>query len=468
MHGNGRRLCERVAYSDIASDNLYKVLSLFDLIVKRTSIILFLLAAVTASLVAQTTYEEVTSNLDKSGGVYYAYPVTEALNTPVPAGYEPFYISHFSRHGSRYLIADEDLDRVVDVFAKAHDANALTPLGEDVRGKLLAFQTEMSGRGGELTPLGERQHRAIAGRMYEANPGIFTDDAVITAVSTPVMRCAYSMMAFTEALKERNPRLTIPRESSNRHLAYLNYHSPESNEFNSESNTALKQGLKDFKDKMTRPDRLMDTLFSDKDYLHENVDAPELMWGLYWVASDLQNTEQGTSLYDIFTPAELFDLWQVFNYDFYIHNTSYPKSRGLHVDNANRLLTNIIDTANDYVADGRKGATLRFAHDGNLIPLAARMLIDGTYGMENRPDSLYKSWANFKVSPMAGNIQIILYRNVKDASKPILAKVMLNEREVSLPGKPFDFPFYRWEDLKEHLVNMTHTPFDTLVPDDMK
>ena len=217
-------------------------------------------------MTAQTTYEEVAADLDKSGGVYYAYPVTKSCNTPVPAGYEPFYISHFSRHGSRYLISDEDLDRVVEVFDKAHAAGALTPLGEEVRSKLLSFQVEMKGRGGGLTPLGERQHRAIAGRMYEANPGVFTDDAVITAVSTPVMRCAYSMMAFTEALKERNPRLSIPRESSNRHLAYLNYHSPESNEFNSESNKALKQPLRDFKAKMTKPDRLMGTLFSDKEY----------------------------------------------------------------------------------------------------------------------------------------------------------------------------------------------------------
>lgn len=429
---------------------------------------IFILLATAVSLFAQTTFEEVAADLNKSGGVYYAYPVTESDDTPVPAGYEPFYISHFSRHGSRYLIADEDLDRVADVFDRADKADALSPLGKEVRGVLTSFQTEMSGRGGELTPLGERQHRAIAGRMYDGNRGVFEDDAVITAVSTPVMRCAYSMMAFTEALKERNPRLRIPRESSNRHLAYLNYHSPESNEFNSEANTALKNSLKEFKTRKTNPERLMSTLFNDKAYLADSINAPELMWDLYWVASDLQNTEQGTSFYNIFTPEELFDLWQVFNYDFYIHNTSYPKARGLHVDNADRLLTNIIETAQDYVDHNRKGATLRFAHDGNLIPLAARMMIKDTYGMENCPDSLYKSWANFKVSPMAGNIQIILYRKPSDPSAPVLAKVMLNEREVSVPVHTDMFPFYRWDDLKSHLVKMTQTPFDTLVPDRLK
>ena len=43
------------------------------LIVKRTSTILTLFAVASNFLAgAQTTFEEVTSNLDKSGGVYYA------------------------------------------------------------------------------------------------------------------------------------------------------------------------------------------------------------------------------------------------------------------------------------------------------------------------------------------------------------------------------------------------------------
>ncbi len=96
------------------------------------------------------------------------------------------------------------------------------------------------------------------------------------------------------------------------------------------------------------------------------------------------------------------------------------------------------------------------------------MMIEDTYGMENRPDSLYKSWANFKVSPMAGNIQIILYRNPSDANAPVIVKVMLNEREVRVPAPTDMFPFYRWDDLKAHLVKMTETPFDTLVPDHLK
>ena len=59
-------------------------------------------------LMAQTTREEVLGGLDKAGGVYYAYPTRETHPTPPPKGYKPFHISHYGRHGSRYLISDAD------------------------------------------------------------------------------------------------------------------------------------------------------------------------------------------------------------------------------------------------------------------------------------------------------------------------------------------------------------------------
>ena len=49
-----------------------------------------------------------------------------------------------------------------------------------------------------------------------------------------------------------------------------------------------------------------------------------------------------------------------------------------------------------------------------------------------------------------------------------MTKVMLNEREVRVPVDTDNFPFYRWDALKAHLVKMTETPFDSLVPDHLK
>lgn len=348
--------------------------------VKLKALLIFLqLAAVIPGAVAQTSFEETTADLRRCGGVYYPYPVTEVSHTAVPKGYEAFYVSHLGRHGSRYLIGDRDLFQWIDVMAQADSAGALSPKGKQTLAILRDFGEEMDGRGGELTPLGERQHRGIAARMITSAPGAFANGAEVTAVSTPVMRCAYSMMAFTDRLRESYPSLVIPRESAERQRRYLNHHSEESNSLNRAD--SINAQLRDMKVRMIRPERLTSLLFSDSIYATRNIDGRKLMEGLYWIAVDLPNTEQQSSLFDIFTPEELYDLWQVYNFDFFIHNANNGRAGGLHVDNAAVLLDEMVKKADSYIASGKHGASLRFVHDGNLIPLAAKMQLDSCWGL---------------------------------------------------------------------------------------
>ena len=78
-----------------------------------------------APLGAQTSKEEMFATPEKTGGVYWAYPLDFAPQTKAPKGYKPFYISHYGRHGSRYLIGDRDYKWLVDLFEEAHRAHAL-------------------------------------------------------------------------------------------------------------------------------------------------------------------------------------------------------------------------------------------------------------------------------------------------------------------------------------------------------
>ncbi len=71
----------------------------------------------------------------------------------------------------------------MDVLAKAHDASALTPQGEQLRLQLDTIWEEARGRGGELSPLGARQHRGIGHRMAEHYPAIFADTEVPAELS---------------------------------------------------------------------------------------------------------------------------------------------------------------------------------------------------------------------------------------------------------------------------------------------
>lgn len=416
------------------------------------------LTLATLPIVAQTTKEEVLADLNKAGGVYYAYPVSESKNTPAPKGYKPFYISHYGRHGSRFLISEIDYTNMADLFHEADKAGKLTLLGKDVMTRIDSVYKETKGRAGDLSPLGFRQHHAIADRMYKAYPEVFTDGAPIDARSTMVMRCAMSMDAFVESLKEHNPKLKVTREASARNLYYLCNHTKESNDW---KNKEWKEEYRKFKEKHTNGERMAASLFNDSTYIVKNVNPDELIWGMYWLAVDMQDIETQLSFFDIFTPDELFDLWQCFNYDFYVCNSNYPGARGLHLDNARPLVKNIIDSADDAILLARQGeapgATLRFGHDGNLIPLAGMMRIENCYNQESNPDDFYKAFTDFKISPMAGNIQLIFF-GVPEKGKgklinkdnPVLVKIMLNEREVSIPVATDTFPFYRWEDVKAY------------------
>lgn len=404
---------------------------------------------------AQTTKEEVLSDLNRTGGVYYAYPVTESANTPAPKGYEPFYISHYGRHGSRYLISDNDYAWVKNLMDKARSQGALTELGLSVAQRLDSIMPEAQGRGGDLSPLGVRQHREIAERMYKAYPEVFkTGGSTISARSTLVVRCVLSMAAFCESLKELNPALQIERESSNRYMPYLCYHSPDHHDYTVNGNR-WKEQYRKFKEAHTNSDRLIESLFSDPEFVELNVNPDELMWGFYWIASDMQNMETPVSFYDIFTPEELFDLWQCFNYVFYVNDGAFAGNGTKVTDNALPLIANIVESTDEAIAAGKPTATLRFGHDGNLIPLAAALGLKDCDIAVSEPDEFYKAFSDWKVAPMAGNIQFIFFRNRKNHDD-VIVKVMLNEKETEIPALTgIGFPYYRWQDLRDYLTTLT-------------
>jgi len=128
------------------------------------AVLLLLLFFVVSPVYGQTVLEEINGDIYKSGGVYYHYVYDAPEQTPAPQGYEPFYISHYGRHGSRWLSRETDYSKVMDMFDSAAEAGILTPFGEDVYLRVKAIYEDAAGRAGALTPLGTRQHKEIAGR----------------------------------------------------------------------------------------------------------------------------------------------------------------------------------------------------------------------------------------------------------------------------------------------------------------
>lgn len=414
-----------------------------------------LLALCITSLCGQTTREEVYNDIRRTGSVYYAYPEPPQTSTPAPEGYEPFYISHFGRHGSRWMISDSDYLRVIHVMNRADSAGVLTGTGRDVLRRLNIIWQDAEGLGGELTPLGARQHKDIARRMYKNYPQVFRPGRHISARSTVVVRCVLSMAAFCEGLKEIDPTLTITRESGQRFMRYLNFWDDEAKAFRSKENPWYAEYLR-FYDDHIHPGRLMKLLFADAGYVDGHIKAKDFMYWLYWIASDLQNVEIDVDLYDIFEKEELFDLWQIHNFSMYVGYGPSAWGREHIMPSLRPLLKNILDSANEAIADSIIAATLRFGHDSNLAPLTAFLELEGCNNIEADPAKFYQAWSTFKISPMAGNVQMVFYR--KAGSKDVLVKFLHNEKEVGIPVGSDVEPYYHWEDVERFYYSILSNP----------
>lgn len=414
-----------------------------------------LMAAALFSAEARDARAEIAERPERAGGVYFAYPV-DLINDPAttPKGYEPFYITHYGRHGSRFLINDHDYTRVMEVLEKAEKANALTPRGKQLKAQMDSVWEEAAERGGELSPLGARQHHGIGYRMASHYPQVFEGDADVTAVSTQVMRCAHSMFNFINGLKDVNPKLEIPMESAKRQMKYLAYQSPESQAINNDKGPYY-QDYKRFKNSKINPERLISTIFSDPEYVKIWVDQKGFMDNLYWVAVDLQNLETPVNLLPLFTTDELFDLWSYANFSFFARASSYPRANGLHVQNARNLVANMVENADAYIADGRHGATLRFGHDSNIIPLLGLLRAEGCFSDSDVPEDVSKDYADYFVSPMGTNLQFVFFRPAKGKNGDILVRMLHNERLSSLPiPDAGEKGLYRWEDLRKYLLSL--------------
>ena len=96
--------------------------------------------AQTMRTAGKTALEEISGNRFLAGGNNADYDrLPRDPLTPTPKGYEPYYLSHYGRHGSRWLLNDRDYGMPVKTLTEARDSGKLTLLGEKTLVKLDSF-----------------------------------------------------------------------------------------------------------------------------------------------------------------------------------------------------------------------------------------------------------------------------------------------------------------------------------------
>lgn len=428
----------------------------------RKSFLMILLIACALLAQAQTRQQ--------MGGVYYAYPAPKKpVSVKAPEGYTPFYISHYGRHGSRWLPSDSRYTWVNHHF---DDETNLTPLGKKVKGWLTQVWENAKGNGGKLTKLGEKQHRGIADRMARNFPQIFAKGNHVQARSSVVDRCAKSMLAFTDELRQLQPSLDMDVKTDSADMAWIAYTSPEVKALENRTHIVAK----------VSPDRFLHQLFKD---IMKVDDPMKLMSEIHTIASSIQDVglnfksyprqiEKG--LYGLFTDEEFKAFYDANNLRMTICNGVYPTNERIPARSAISLWENVEAEADKALASDRPSATLRFGHDTSLYRLYSLMnmffaRLDACCDTDAKMASYKKeSDAMDVVVPMAANLQLVFYKKKQwDRAYPesnVLVRILCNERnvgELNLNAYIYNDDiedmagnYYTWASLKNYMHEYIH------------
>ena len=403
---------------------------------------------------AQTVRDLIIQKPTYASCNYDTYPDSIPNNlTPSPEGKRPFYLSHYGRHGSRYISSRSGYDIPFKMIAHADSVNELTPTGDRVFDEMKLIMSDTERRWGELTSYGKIQHRRIARRMAERFPEIFCDNANVSCTSTIVPRCIESMGVAMAEMKQVNPKLRITMVASQRNQWYMNhqdrklrknYMTPEAQKA---YNTYISSRLGN--------SRLMELIFKNPDIVKEIVDEEHFNYYLMKMGLFQQNTHfyKNTYLQDLFETDELYRMWQIDNALWYIQHGACKLNGGKQPTSQRFLLRKLIADADSCINLEKPGAQLRFGHETVLLPLVCLMGINGyDLATDNLNELEEKGWWCSSVFPMGANLQFIFYRS-SPSDKDVLMKVLLNEQEATLPITTDCAPYYHWADVRSYCLS---------------
>ena len=433
----------------------------------KKSFLISLVLLLPLTLCAEITKKEDINkdNLYKFRGSMLEYVDPGVTYSKAPKGFKPFYMSHYGRHGSRYLLNTPQYNDPYSILQAADDKGVLTDFGKDVLRRIEIMAKDADGHLGDLTIVGQQQHRGIARRMVRNYPEIFNKKATIVARSTTSHRVMASMTAAMMEFSSILPQMKIDYNCSDYDRGYMN---SEDRAINSAKNSRERNAaVSAFNAKHNNPERLMCALFSDTTFITRyqrtsssgsvsvSDRSDDLYTKIYDIAANMgSHSYLGFDLDDVFT----FDEW----YDCWLQNNLYWFSVSGYHDLTNNivpyghatLLQDFLDKADEALANGTPAANLRYGHDTALYPLLCLMEVNDCAYSPKDIEDLANKWVNYDIVHMASNLQLIFF---KDKKGKILVRALVDEKEAKLPvecykdAKGVEYPyFYEWNKLEKY------------------
>ena len=360
---------------------------------------------------------------EQLAGVYRAYQAPGKVNVALaPKGFHLIYVSHYGRHGSRWVTNDARYEWVLKQFDNEKN---LTRQGKKLRALLLKVYANAKGNGGKLTPLGAEQQQGIAKRMEQRFPTLFANLKTVNARSSVVGRCRKSMEAFMDVIKKDVPQANISIRTDSADMRWISYDSPDEMLLKMETNVPL--GIS--------PDRFISSLFKDTTVVKNKE---KLLIECFTIASDMQDVSGlNIDLYPFFTQQEMEACYQQNCRKMWFENGLDPANHGIPAQCAANLWKNIVSAADSALALGGSVLSLRFGHDTALYRLLSLL------GSKTVTDQGGENLS--EIVPMASNLQMAFFKNDADS---VIVSFWLNEKPMYLNA---DSLYYPWSRLKAKL-----------------
>ena len=393
---------------------------------------------------------EILADWNKSSGLDCVYDLSPKAATPAPKGYEPVYVSHYGRHGSRYAYTDKAYTVMLEMLREADAAGGLTARGQRLLADLEKFYEKARYQVGDLTPKGWEQHRQIARTMVSSFPKAFGKGSVVDACSSPSVRSIISMSSACASISREAPRssvyahqgmLDVQATRPNTGRNPFRYQGPSFAFPYPESSEEF------FLRKFPQYQEVLGRLFTDPAAALGERSPYDVFFNYYMLVGGMNSLpdEVRIDVDGLFTPEEYAILWETDNYEryreYYVYRTS-----------CSSIVDDIIAKADARLASGTRGADLRFGHDHVVMSLLMIMNLDGFGTIPYKADELAYWFQTFR-SPMGANIQLVFYRPKKQKKQAeTLVKVLLNGEEARFGSlETVSGPYYRWSDLRDYL-----------------
>ncbi|MBP5635995.1 MAG: phosphodiester glycosidase family protein [Bacteroidales bacterium] len=402
---------------------------------------------------AQSPKDAISQDPLKAAGTFYVYD-SSALGelTPAPDGYEPFYISHFARHGARYCTSEYEY--LYGWLSKAAEKELLTEEGKAFFARYGPFYQKVRYSKGNLTDLGKSQHRAIAQHMFQRFPAVFEGPTHVESVSTESPRVIMSMWSFLSEIQSLDKDMDVHADASARFAPWLQP-SLSSNPYLLKGSWNCGKAADDaamayFNNTVPCKD-IVTRFFTKADVPKKTLRiTPErFVTILYEVCSSTHclDTDQGC-FDDVFSADEAFSIWKALSARYFHELANFTLSESLALDYSSFTVEQIIASADEDIASGNTQLRLRFGHDSGISALEVFLDLNGFGHPTASLEESLEIFPDYNI-PMGASLQLVFYRN---ADGNVLVKALVNEQEATLPLRPVMGPYYSWNDFKAHYL----------------